>query len=84
MSLNIKNEQTHALVRELALRTGETQVEAVRTAVSERLRLLEAEPGAARRLATITALSDEISAHRTSHAATPADADFYDEDGLYA
>jgi antitoxin VapB len=37
MSLNIKNEQTHELVRELAHLTGESQTAAVDTAVRERL-----------------------------------------------
>ena len=33
MSLNIKNERTHALVRELAERTGQSQTSAVEEAV---------------------------------------------------
>lgn len=37
MSLNIKNEQTHQLVRELAELTGESQATAVTIAVQERL-----------------------------------------------
>jgi antitoxin VapB len=37
MSLNIKNEHTHGLVRELARLTGESQTAAVDTAVRERL-----------------------------------------------
>jgi antitoxin VapB len=37
MSLNIKNEDTHGLVRELARLTGESQTTAVDTAVRERL-----------------------------------------------
>lgn len=37
MSLNIKNEETHRLVRELAEATGETMTEAVTEAVRERL-----------------------------------------------
>lgn len=37
MALNIKNEQTHALVRRLAELTGESLTEAVTTAVRERL-----------------------------------------------
>jgi len=42
MSLNIKNEQTNRLVRELAELTGESQTEAVTTAVRERLERLQA------------------------------------------
>jgi antitoxin VapB len=37
MSLNIKNEQTHQLVQELAALTGESQTTAVTIAVRERL-----------------------------------------------
>ena len=37
MSLNIKNEETHRRVRELARLTGETMSEAVDRAVAERL-----------------------------------------------
>lgn len=37
MGLNIKNEDTHGLVRELARLTGETQTAAVTMAVRERL-----------------------------------------------
>jgi antitoxin VapB len=37
VSLNIKNERTHQLVQELARLTGESQTEAVTTAVAERL-----------------------------------------------
>ncbi len=37
MALNIKNEETHQLVRELAELTGESMTEAVTEAVRERL-----------------------------------------------
>ena len=37
MSLNIKNEKTHRLVRELARTTGESMTAAVENAVKERL-----------------------------------------------
>lgn len=37
MSLNIKNDEAHALARELADITGETMTEAVTTALRERL-----------------------------------------------
>lgn len=45
MSLNIKNERTHALVRELAGLTGMTQTSAVEDAVRRRLEELQSEPG---------------------------------------
>jgi antitoxin VapB len=37
MSLNIKNEDTHRLARELAIATGESMTVAVREAIRERL-----------------------------------------------
>ncbi len=45
MALNIKNEETHRLVRELAERTGETMTTAVTTAVRERLERVRREQG---------------------------------------
>jgi antitoxin VapB len=43
VSLNIKNERTHALVRELATLSGMSQTEAVEDAVNRRLEQLRAE-----------------------------------------
>lgn len=43
MSLNIKNERTHALVRELAELTGMSQTSAVEDAVRRRLDALKAD-----------------------------------------
>ena len=43
MSLNIKNEETHRLVRELAALTGESMTDAVTGAVRERLARLRKE-----------------------------------------
>ncbi len=43
MSLNIKNERTHELVRRLATLTGMSQTDAVTDAVRRRLEELEAE-----------------------------------------
>jgi antitoxin VapB len=45
MGLNIKNEETHRLVRELAALTGESLTEAVTTAVRERLERIRREEG---------------------------------------
>jgi len=45
MSLNIKNEQTHDLARELASLTGESLTEAVTVAVRERLERLRLREG---------------------------------------
>ena len=40
MALNIKNEEVHRLVEELAHLTGETQTQAVKTSVEERIKRL--------------------------------------------
>jgi len=55
MSLNIKDEETHRLVRELAHLTGESQTTAVMNAVRERLDRLRAvgRPSLADRLLAI-------------------------------
>ena len=45
MALNIKNEETHRLVRELAECTGETMTAAVTAAVRERLERVRSEQG---------------------------------------
>lgn len=42
MSLNIKDQRTHDLVRRLASLTGETMTEAVRNAVQERIKRQQA------------------------------------------
>ena len=49
MSLNIKNERTHALVRELATLTGMSQTSAVEDAVRRRLDELTAQQRTGRR-----------------------------------
>jgi antitoxin VapB len=46
VSLNIKNEDTHRLVQELASLTGESQTTAVTTAVRERIERLRQARGA--------------------------------------
>lgn len=48
MSLHIKNERTHALVRELAERTGQSQTSAVESAVQRMLDQLNTEDEAVR------------------------------------
>jgi antitoxin VapB len=56
MSLNIKNEETYRLVRELSRRTGESLTTAVTVAVKERLERLDPEAkevGLAERLLAI-------------------------------
>jgi antitoxin VapB len=48
MSLNIKNEETHRLVQELASLTGESMTAAVTEAVRERLERVKSEGRAER------------------------------------
>ncbi|MCL2850672.1 MAG: type II toxin-antitoxin system VapB family antitoxin [Micrococcales bacterium] len=83
MSLNIKNERTHTLVRELAALSGVSQTEAVTDAVQRRLRELQV-PGADRgaRIDTVLAeLRAGLSA-ADREALRRAGADLYDERGL--
>lgn len=83
MSLNIKNEATHRLVRELAQITGESQTEAVANAVKEKLvRVRRAgKPGALS--ARLLAIGRDCAAHLVEpyRSANPDDL-LYGEDGL--
>ncbi|MGW1346217.1 type II toxin-antitoxin system VapB family antitoxin [Kribbella sp. NPDC002412] len=82
MSLNIKNEDTHQLVRELARLTGQSQTAAVDTAVRERLARVRRLRGAglADRLLAIGA----DTAHRLPESLRTAEHGdlLYDESGL--
>jgi antitoxin VapB len=60
MTLNIKDQRTNQLARRLAEVTGESLTEAVRIAVQERLRRVEAKRGESRHLA---GRLDEIARH---------------------
>ena len=83
MSLNIKNERTHARVRELAARTGLSQTSAVEDAVERRLRELQAADD--QRSARIDSLLARIRAELTDadrEALRRAERDLYDEAGL--
>lgn len=64
MSLNIKNEQTHALVRELAERTGRSQTSAVEDAVRRRLAELDRD-GDDTMLEDLRRISEESAARMT-------------------
>jgi antitoxin VapB len=80
VGLNIKNERVHALAREVAARTGQSQTSAIETALQRYLvRLQRAE-----RLERLDALIAEI--HRTGIAKrVPPDTDsLHDERGLLA
>ena len=83
MSLNIKDEETHRLVRRLSELTGQNQTAAVREAVQRRIDELSRETAAQRRYE----LLDEISRRARAAAdpewlATDWDAELYDENGL--
>ncbi|HEX3829728.1 MAG TPA: type II toxin-antitoxin system VapB family antitoxin [Sporichthyaceae bacterium] len=84
MSLNIKNPETHALVRQLAERTGESMTEAVTIAVRQRLdRLGRSDADIQARLAAIEEIARRVAPHMSEEARTIDHADLlYDESGL--
>ncbi|MCL2468374.1 MAG: type II toxin-antitoxin system VapB family antitoxin [Micrococcales bacterium] len=85
MSLNIKNERTHTLVRELAVLTGVSQTEAVTDAVERRLHQLRSAGHEVGRRARIDMVLAELRAGLTDadrQALRRAEADLYDETGL--
>lgn len=92
MSLNIKNERTHALVRRLAELTGASQTSAVEEAVQRRLdELLADQAEAANERATrqerVDGLLADLRAELTEAdraALRGADADLYDDAGMPA
>jgi len=81
MALNIKDPSVHQAVKQIAKLTGESQAQAVATAVNQRLARLISDDLAARLLAigrkTASRMSPE--AKQTDHAAL-----LYDERGLPA
>jgi len=91
MALNIKNERTVALIRELAAATGQNMTSAIEEAIGARLAQLKDAQSAdeadrASRLAEIHRLVNEIQANMTDsqrEALTTAQADLYDQQGLY-
>jgi antitoxin VapB len=90
MSLNIKNERTHALVRRLADLTGTSQTSAVEDAVQRRLDEVlreqrDADDDQARRRARVDLILTDVRADLTDADRAllrGADADLYDEAGL--
>lgn len=83
MSLNIKNERTHRLVRELAEATGASQTSAVEDAVARRL--AEVRAGAAGGGTRVDAVLARIRAELTEEdrvALRHAAAELYDDAGL--
>ncbi|MEO8529303.1 MAG: type II toxin-antitoxin system VapB family antitoxin [Pseudolysinimonas sp.] len=63
MSLNIKNERTHALVRELATLRGVNQTDAVTEAVEHRIAELQRDTGDAGKAERILQLAREFREH---------------------
>jgi antitoxin VapB len=83
MSLNIKNEETHRLVRELAALTGQSQTSAVEDAVRRRLTELRAESEYEARFRQIMEIAERASAAMDPEwRATNWDDELYDENGL--
>ena len=82
MSLNIKNETTHRLAKELAELTGESMSEAVTQAVRERLSRVRGERGAGLS-ERLLAIGRDCAAHMKEPYLTIDIADLlYDEMGL--
>lgn len=82
MSLNIKNEETHRLARELARTTGESMTVAVSEAIRERLERVRgsANKGMAERLLEI---GRDCAAHlKEPYKSMSIDELLYDEKGL--
>jgi antitoxin VapB len=82
MSLNIKNEETHRLAKQLAQLTGERLTVAVNEALRERLARLRQERRGS--LADrLVAIGRDCAAHLTDDARSMDHGEFlYDEDGL--
>ena len=81
MSLNIKNEETHRRVRELAGLTGETMTRAVDRAVVERLDRLTRARNRTRRADKLLQIGRECAALPVLDERSPEDM-LYDERGL--
>jgi antitoxin VapB len=85
MSLNIKNEETHRLVRRLAELTGQSQTSAVEDAVRRRLDELESEGLRGARAAAISRVVERaqlVAATDPEWVATDWHDELYDESGL--
>jgi antitoxin VapB len=84
MGLNIKNERTHALVRELATISGMSQTEAVEDAVRRRIAQLSgqtADEVSARR-ERFLAIAKEMSEHLSPESFEDVNDWLYEENGL--
>lgn len=80
MALNIKNDETHRLVRQLAKITGESQTIAVKNAVQERLNRLRRRRGESLS-DRLLAIGRDCAAHLKDKSVDHADL-LYDERGL--
>lgn len=81
MSLNIKNEQTHRRVRELARLAGETMSEAVDRAVNERLERIKRMRNKERLVERMLEIGRECASLRVVDKRSPEDM-LYDRRGL--
>ena len=63
MGMNIKNEKTHKLVRELAKLTGENQTVAITEAVRERLNRVRKQKGGTSLADRLLAIGKDCAAH---------------------
>ena len=83
MSLNIKNEETHRLARELAQLTGESVTAAVTEAVRQRLERVREQRGGPSRYQRLRAIARDCAAHLTREAKAIDHGELlYGEDGL--
>ncbi len=84
MGLNIKNERVHALAREAAARTGQTQTSVIETALERLLAELDKPaPEVVRAKVDVILAAVDIEMTEDMRAALLAD-DLYDENGLPA
>jgi antitoxin VapB len=83
MSLNIKNEETHRLARELAHLTGETVTGAITVALRERLEREKRERSVESRIKKMRAIRKRCRVLLKDGPSAVEHGDFlYDEDGL--
>lgn len=80
MGINIKNEKSLQLIRELAKLAGEGQTEAITVAVSERIDRLRAESAAAKRIDAMTEVANKMAPIMRG---LDWDEVLYGENGLY-
>ena len=83
MGLNIKNEETCALARELAELTGETMTGAISVALRERLEREKKQRDVEARIEEMLAIGERCAAHLKPGPSSTEIGDFlYDERGL--